>query len=140
MRRRITGLRVRHYNTQTLHPLLRIAVLGFQDQRLIAREYLKRLWNVSRTSVYFQGPDLVHVYRFSSALKRRINLIKAKYSYPLKTNPLTAPLQDKCPAPDKVKYLVLHLRNSLHFPFFSFNCPSITGCAFPCRNPIALSG
>lgn len=43
---------------------------------------------------------------------------------------LTEPLHDKC-APDNVKYLVRHLLKSRHFPFFSFNCPSITGCASP---------
>lgn len=49
------------------------------------------------------------------------------------------PLQLKC-APLNVKYLVRHLLKSLHLPFFSFNCPSITGCVLFSRNPMALSG
>ena len=53
--------------------------------------------------------------------------------------PLTDPLHDKC-APDRVKYLVRHRRNKRHFPFFSFNCPSIIGWFVPCKNPTAFSG
>ena len=52
---------------------------------------------------------------------------------------LTEPLQDRC-APDKVKYLVRHRRNKRHFPFFSFNWPSIIGWLVPCRKPTAFSG
>lgn len=52
---------------------------------------------------------------------------------------LTDPLQDRC-APDKVKYLVRHLRNSRHRPFFSLSCPSMTGCPSAARNPTARSG
>lgn len=51
---------------------------------------------------------------------------------------LTEPLHDKC-APDSVKYRVRQRRNSLHFPFFSFSCPSIIGWFVPCKNP-AFSG
>lgn len=52
---------------------------------------------------------------------------------------LTAPLHFKC-APDKVKYRVFHRLKILHFPFFSFSCPSITGCCVLLSRNSAFSG
>lgn len=41
--------------------------------------------------------------------------------------------------PLNVKYRVVHRLNSRHFPFFSFSCPSITGCVLFSRKT-AFSG
>lgn len=121
--------RMCHDDAETLDPFFCIfSVARFQNKRLVFRENFERFRNVPGTARYSDRSDLVDVDRFTSALK--IFFVNYYFFNALINGWLTEPLHDKW-APDKVKYRVRHLLNSRHFPFFSFNCPSITGWVSP---------
>lgn len=65
-------LRMGHHNAEALDPLFGVfAVLGLQDQRLVAGEDFERLRNVARTARHFHRADLVDVDALAAALLRK---------------------------------------------------------------------
>lgn len=61
---------MRDGDAEALHPLLGVlAVLGLEDERLVAGEDLERLGDVARAAGDLHRTDLVDVYAFAAALE-----------------------------------------------------------------------
>lgn len=115
------------YDGQILDPFFSFFAVGrFQNQRLVRGcKYFEASWDVPHAR-HLDGSNLIDVDGCISALFQLRLLYIRPTKYNIKCR-LTDPLHERCPA-DSVKYLVRHRLKSLHFPFFSLSCPSITGC------------
>lgn len=125
-RRHLLGVGMRHDDTQTLNPLLGVfPVFRFKNQCLVAGKYFECFRNVSCPTWHLHRLNLVDVDAFTTTLNNwNVTLCF------LLSLLLTDPRTDKW-APESVKYLVRHLLNNRHLPFFSLSWPSITGWASP---------